>query len=50
MTKADHVAIAFLFVIVLTLGWLKDKLISYFIHRPSLRTRMYLQARKERKK
>ena len=49
MTKSDGIALVFLAVFVLALGWLRDKLRGYLRNRPSLRTRMYLQARKERK-
>jgi len=49
MTKSDGVARVFVAVFVLALGWLRDKLFGYLRNRPSLRTRMYLRARKERK-
>jgi hypothetical protein len=49
MTRSDGVALVFLGIFVLALGWLRDKLFAYLRNRPSLRTRLYLQTRKERK-
>jgi len=49
MTKSDAIAWAFIAVIVFVLGWIKDRVFGEPGRRPSLRTRMYLQARKERK-